>query len=201
MRVYHSTNVVEYCRKADKEGILSRPEMAMLFDVTTTTIWRWVTGKARDNGCKIGRNDEAIQTVIKSSTDECILWPYAVDKNGYGKTNNGGAHRQVCILVHGPQPADKPFVLHSCDTPRCVNHRHLRWGTAKENAEDRGERTPNWSAKGEQTGHTILKPSDIPIIRNLAKIGWSDGKISRKYKVHRETIRLIRIGRNWKHIP
>lgn len=48
--------------------------------------------------------------------------------------------RLVCEEINGPQPPDKPLVLH--DTPNgcigslCVNGEHLRWGTHTENMQD-----------------------------------------------------------------
>lgn len=45
-------------------------------------------------------------------------------------------HRLVCEAFHGPQPEDKPFVLHWDDVPDNNHATNLRWGTAKENSAD-----------------------------------------------------------------
>lgn len=45
-------------------------------------------------------------------------------------------NRLALTLVVGPAPLDKPYALHRCDNPPCVNptpEKHLRWGTSSEN--------------------------------------------------------------------
>jgi hypothetical protein len=95
-------------------------------------------------------------------TDDCVLWPFGTS-SGYGIINFwnvGGLPRRTHVLVceryHGPRPDDRPFTLHSCREKRCVNPRHLRWGTALENMRDQyadgtrvmGERHPAWKGGG-----------------------------------------------------
>lgn len=45
------------------------------------------------------------------------------------------AHRAAYFLTYGDDPADK-LVLHSCDNTLCVNPRHLRLGTQRDNGVD-----------------------------------------------------------------
>lgn len=48
------------------------------------------------------------------------------------------AARAMCILAHGTPPFKGAMALHSCGNGHlsCVNPKHLRWGTAKDNARD-----------------------------------------------------------------
>jgi len=78
---------------------------------------------------------------MRHESDECLRWPFSADRRGYGRlTINGkmcGAHRLVCELASGAPVFPRTHVAHSCGNPWCVNKSHLRWATAKENAEDR----------------------------------------------------------------
>lgn len=48
------------------------------------------------------------------------------------------ASRAMCILAHGLPPSPKHMAIHSCGNGHlsCVNPKHLRWGTGKDNIQD-----------------------------------------------------------------
>ena len=46
---------------------------------------------------------------------------------------NESVHRLVCAAFHGPQPPDKPIVLHLDSNPTNNHAENLRWGTQSEN--------------------------------------------------------------------
>jgi hypothetical protein len=73
-------------------------------------------------------------------TDTCWLWTGAVhDGYPYGAFWDGTrltrAHRWAYEHLVGPIPADH-YVLHTCDTPRCVRPEHLFTGTQADKIHD-----------------------------------------------------------------
>jgi hypothetical protein len=74
---------------------------------------------------------------------ECWLWAGRADKDGYGRLRwqykEMGAHQASFIAFTGPITPGV-VVMHTCDTPACVNPAHLRLGTHQENAEDRNRK-------------------------------------------------------------
>lgn len=82
-----------------------------------------------------GTADAFVAFALLQETDDCILWPFGKDANGYGKLRQKTTHRVICEAAHGP-PFPKARACHSCGNPACINKRHIRWGTAKDNAKD-----------------------------------------------------------------
>ena len=89
------------------------------------------------------RNDPQIKRFwsrVDVRSGECWLWTAGKFAKGYGAFayadyKPGYAHRFSYLLHHGEIP-EGALVMHSCDTPACVNPAHLRLGTAGDNARD-----------------------------------------------------------------
>ena len=86
-----------------------------------------------------GEGMQMLLGLLLRETDECIVWPGSVLGKGYGQvwdTRQGrqrGAHVVAWELVTGrDRPADR-VVMHSCETKRCINHRHLSVGSYADN--------------------------------------------------------------------
>jgi hypothetical protein len=81
--------------------------------------------------------DRFLNKVYK--TDSCWLWTGAKSNTGYGhmtiSKKTVKVHRLSYEIFKGEIP-DRMIILHSCDTPLCVNPEHLSIGTKKENSTD-----------------------------------------------------------------
>lgn len=77
---------------------------------------------------------------MSQETDDCIIWPFATARGGYGNFQHLGqrhyAHRYVCELKHGPAPSNTHEAAHGCGRSNCVNQRHISWKTPTENKMD-----------------------------------------------------------------
>lgn len=74
------------------------------------------------------------QKVDTSSFDACWPWQAALHANGYGnfratpyKPGNISAHIVSWFLATGEWPQPGIFILHTCDTPRCVRNDDAGW--------------------------------------------------------------------------
>lgn len=87
---------------------------------------------------KNGDGDKFIEMALNHSGNGCLIWPFGRIK-GYAAASNGKyVSRLICEKIHGPAPFPKAETLHECGNGNlgCVNPKHLRWGTRKENMQD-----------------------------------------------------------------
>lgn len=146
----------------------------------------------------------------------CWLWTASTRHKGYGafvyrrdgKTVNGRAHRYSYELHVGPIP-DGLMVLHSCDTPACVNPSHLFLGTNTDNvrdmiAKDRkvkgGTYGPGDYERGERHHNARLTEADVREIRRLASIGTPQAKIAKQFGTSQGNISPIVNRKAWDHV-
>ena len=90
-------------------------------------------------------------------------------------------------------------VLHSCDTPACVNPAHLRIGTHSENMRDRHTRG-RIDQRGEKGSKAKLKSADVLKAVVLRDAGMKHREIAALFGVSQSAIDLIMSGRNWSHL-
>lgn len=134
----------------------------------------------------------------------CSIWPFYTDSDGYGIVWIGGkahsAHR-VSFLHHGGVlTADKPNVLHHCDTPACFNPRCLHAGSQKDNARDMVNRGRANKRKGEDHPSSKLTEADVFRIRQLLVDGWIQQDIANEYGVTQVHVSQIKLRKSWAHL-
>lgn len=136
-----------------------------------------------------------IATAVNYKGDDCLIWPFATQRKGYGHVRIDGkdcsAHSVVCEAVHGPAP-DGREAAHSCRTPPCINPQHLRWDTRpgnhadklKHGTHDRGERHSRHKLTEQQV--LAIRASKEPQLR-----------CAQRYGVSKTLVRRIRTGKQW----
>lgn len=118
-----------------------------------------------------GKCIQFLRENVAYAGDDCLLWPYASLPNGYGHLGYLGkvhySHRLMCELAHGPKPTpEHGLVRHSCHNPRCVNPRHVSWGTASQNMLDK-RANGTASLNGGQGRRGKLTPEQVAEIKSL----------------------------------
>lgn len=128
----------------------------------------------------------------------CWIWTGATTRlNGHGVIKVTKefrvilTHRVAWELTFGKIPLTQR-VLHKCDTPRCVNPRHLFLGTQNDNMVD-------MCRKGRHMGK--LGWNQINAIRWLRDLGAPAKYLSKVFGLHFSTIYRISAGDSWKHDP
>lgn len=145
---------------------------------------------------------------INTTSTDCIIWPHARGKNGYGYVQYKGkvrsVHRAVCEEVNGPPPTNKHEAAHSCGrgVDGCFNGNHLYWATPKQNGEDRvkhgvaGIGIPKPSSRGTNNIKAKLTEEEVIAIRQLASTETFSG-IANKYGLHHSAVSRIVHRKTW----
>lgn len=140
------------------------------------------------------------EKVKKGGVDECWPWIGHKESQGYGVFRDGNrllkAHRVAYELHHGVKIKD--CVLHQCDNRPCCNPDHLFEGTRVDNIRDMDMKGRRDMPKGESQYSHKLTRADVIKIRSDTR---PNAIISKDYKVTSQAIHLVKIRKNWKHIP
>lgn len=142
--------------------------------------------------------------VDRRGDDECWLWTASTKDGAYGNFwlhgKNVFAHRFSHQLASGePVPADK-VVCHTCDTPRCVNPKHLWLGTSAENTADRDAKGRGNAASGASHYKAKLTPGDVGLIRRFYDAKVPLGLIAAEFGVAKSVVCLVGKRRAWKQV-
>jgi hypothetical protein len=142
-----------------------------------------------------------MERIAALDIDECEEWPFYRDASGYGRVTIEGrmhfVHRLICARAHGAPPSQKHQAAHSCGNGHlgCVNPRHLRWATAKENVADR--KRHGTQSYGEDAPRAKLSERDVRRIRTWLAKGHSMPKLAREFGVSPSVVHDIVTGKSW----
>lgn len=136
---------------------------------------------------------------MASDTNDCILWPFALDSDGYGQMNVAGvsmtASRAMCILAHGEPPFPEAQSAHRCTNHACVTPNHLRWATVSDNHADK--RAHGTMAEGERHGRAKLTEAEVI---DLLTSSAPPKEAARNVGCSEANVRLIRDRKTWRCI-
>ena len=131
----------------------------------------------------------------------------AIDQYGYlkvrltdmdGSRKKHSVHKLVCIAFHGLKSEGREQVRHLNGDKTDNRPENLRWGSAKENGEDKvalGE-----AAKGSSNGSSKLKDYEVSVIKEMALRGMSGRNIERYFDIDHTVVSRITAGKSWGHI-
>lgn len=144
---------------------------------------------------------------LYNHTETCWLWNHSTNHLGYGFFFVRGqtflAHR-ISFFIHNDIDPEKSKVLHSCDTPGCVNPHHLFLGTQKTNAEDRDHKNRSSNSivyqKGSERKAAKLTEEIVRDIRSRPPYWGSVSALAKEFGVNKTTISKVLRGKKWSHI-
>lgn len=132
--------------------------------------------------------------------DECWIWSGLTNIAGYGRLYFEGkdyvAHRASYETWVGEVP-EGLIVRHRCDSPGCMNPKHLVPGSYQDNHDDMVSRGRERFADPEDFPHSKLDWGKVDEIRNLRAEGKTLEQIASRYSVNRSTIGYVVRGDTW----
>lgn len=176
----------KHCLRLEKTGTLElQPVKRVYKNTLITRFWKYVD---------------------RRGTNDCWNWLADCSRSGYGglwnsETNNNiSAHRLSYELHHG-KIDEGMLIMHSCDNKKCVNPKHLRQGTVKDNVQEAIERglRPRCGipiASGENNPKSKITLEQARFIKQNLQI--SNANLARAFGVSVNCIRGVKIGRTWK---
>lgn len=133
------------------------------------------------------------------SGDDCLRWPFQRDADGYARMSSRSASQVMLELTVGPaaQCEDRIVSAHSCGNGHegCVNPKHLRWATQKENIADKKAHGTHQAR--EKHGMAKLTSKDVERIRSLRgeMYQW---QIAEQYGISQTNVSAIQRGETWR---
>jgi len=197
--------VVDRLNKSHRAGLNRQPadyecycHLSVLSICKTLQYNKLIFESSTMSYCQRGENMSGLKI---AQIDGChICTSHCLDRDGYPivtvdhKTKR--LHRVIFESVYGPIPENR-IVRHTCDSPSCVNPKHLILGTQAENIKDMVERGRGPS--GERNGKAKLADFEVRKIRTTDR-DVLNTVLAERYGVKPNTIARIKRGITWKHL-
>lgn len=136
---------------------------------------------------------------------DCLTWPFSRNPGMAvaTMTHNGKrmpAARYICEKINGPAPSSIHQAAHNCGKGHlgCVNPKHLRWATPKENCADKiihGTRQV-----GTRHGQAKLDDDKVRYIRKYGPMERDKKKMAKALGVAYITMWDVLAGKTWGHV-
>lgn len=143
-----------------------------------------------------GRNAIKLGRILANGKLKSKYLTVALYENG--KRKYIAVQNIVLNAFVGPKP-NGLFRLHADDNPENNKLTNLRYGSAKDNADDR-KRNGNWHV-GQSSAGSKLKDFEVREIKRRLKQNESHRSIAAFYNISTSVISSIKSKRTWKHLP
>jgi hypothetical protein len=138
--------------------------------------------------------------------DECLLWPYAIGNDGYGRVRYNGKTVKVNrialeyklgrSILPKLYACHEPIICHNCI---CFAMAHLYEGTSKQNTFD--QIADGTMIYGEKCGTHKLTTEEMLKIREKGATGlFTQKQLAEEYDIHQTQISRILNRKRWPHI-
>ena len=150
-----------------------------------------------------GAAQDFIRAAVLAGTDDCIIFPYYRNADGYGwmrfDGRNLGSHVVAAILAHGPKPTPKHEACHTCGKGHegCVNPKHIYWGTRADNTRDsyaHGARDAVVYRTGESAAAAKYTDAQIAAVRDALESGETQTSVARRMGMSQSHVNRIKYG-------
>lgn len=129
--------------------------------------------------------------------DDCLIWPFQRDKDGYARVASGSACRVMCEKVSGPPTSPTMVAAHSCGKGHtgCVHPKHLEWKTQRANIEDK--KLHGTDQSGERHNLAKLTWPQVDEIRQLrGKLPRPE--VAKMFSISVSNVGMIQRGQTWR---
>lgn len=161
----------------------------------------WRYGDPLSGGTYKGEPERYLNEVVLTfADDQCLIWPYTRNNNGYAQISRDGrmqlVTRIVCEEINGPPPSFDSEAAHSCGrgVDGCVSKTHLSWKSHEQNMADKqAHGTHN---RGRRNPNAKINEQIAAEVRSLST-HLSQRKIAQRFGITQSSVSRILSGEIW----